>query len=264
MTALKRGGSGGAVSHIVGRYDAAYTRADGFQSSDVELLNEAGDALGYSIRYNGSAEAGRTGWFYDAETGTLTDLISTIASSNPSFTNYVDFTYLGDDGTVLGEYLTHPGGAIDGTHGMFAWTPSDGLITFENHVAAGLENWDRLSYILEFDGAGYFGQGRTGQDGNSSMAFRLSELAAADLNFDQKVDAQDLAVIVNGFGTSAAGGDVDGNGAVDGHDFLLWQRQLSASPASAAGQVPEPPAAVVALATFVGVCCYVSAVHCSP
>jgi hypothetical protein len=36
-------------------------------------------------------------------------------------------------------------------------------------------------------------------------------------------------------------GDADGNGAVDGADYLAWQQQFGTTPAApSAGAVPEP------------------------
>jgi hypothetical protein len=233
----------GATAHIVGHYDAAYTRADGYQSSYVELLNEQGDAVGYSIRYDGSAEVGRTGWHYDAETGTLTDIFSSIAGSNPGLGHaYVRFSHFADDGTVFGEYQTFPGGGTTEVFGMFAWTPSEGLVSFEDHVLAGLDDWQRLYFAQEDKDAGFVGLGLTGAAANSTMAFRLTP---ADLNGDGRVDGDDLALILDNFGSTETAGDITGDGAVDGGDFLAWQRQVNAPPASSVSAVPEPAAELI-------------------
>jgi hypothetical protein len=59
-----------------------------------------------------------------------------------------------------------------------------------------------------------------------------------DFDGNQVVDGVDLTQWRADFG--AGGSDADGDGDSDGNDFLIWQRQLSASPATA---VPEPHAA---------------------
>jgi hypothetical protein len=73
----------------------------------------------------------------------------------------------------------------------------------------------------------------------------------ADFDEDGDVDSTDLTAWRNGFGTGAtkAAGDADADSDVDGNDFLTWQRQLGASPpaTAAAGAVPEPNAAALAL-----------------
>ena len=64
----------------------------------------------------------------------------------------------------------------------------------------------------------------------------------ADLNFDGTVNGEDLAIWQAAYGESYLG-DADLDGDSDGHDFLLWMRQVTGM-----GQftetlsVPEPPA----------------------
>jgi hypothetical protein len=69
---------------------------------------------------------------------------------------------------------------------------------------------------------------------------------SADFNGDGQVGGADLAIWRNHFGMAAGAdrsiGDADGDEAVDGDDFLLWQRQVSslAALASLQNAVPEP------------------------
>lgn len=78
----------------------------------------------------------------------------------------------------------------------------------------------------------------------------------ADFSIDGQVDDDDLALWQSGFGTSPNAshveGDADGDHDVDGADFLTWQREFLATPASASlsNVVPEPGDAAL-LATFV-------------
>jgi hypothetical protein len=74
----------------------------------------------------------------------------------------------------------------------------------------------------------------------------LRSAAAGDFNLDGAVDGDDLVRWRSGFGENGAAfsdGDNDRDGDVDGHDFLAWQRALSnASAVPAQTAVPEPMA----------------------
>lgn len=78
--------------------------------------------------------------------------------------------------------------------------------------------------------------------GNLNALIVPEIFAATDFNKDGSVNAADLAMWRQGFGVDGRG-DADGDGDTDGADFLQWQRQLGASPAtSATTNVPEPAA----------------------
>jgi hypothetical protein len=75
----------------------------------------------------------------------------------------------------------------------------------------------------------------------------------ADFDADGDVDSADLTRWKAGFPTLSGAtkdtGDANGDGDVDGADFLAWQREQGSVPAEASsGAVPEPAAAVLALA----------------
>ncbi len=247
----------GATTRVVGDYGGAFTRADGYQLSGVSLLNNAGDAVGVSARYAGTSEAGRTGWYYDAVTGTTTDLVSTVAPPGGwDGQAFIDFTYLGDDGTVFGDFRTYPGGGSTPLEELFAWTPDGGLTTLASHVVSGLANWNSLSAISAVSGSDLFGGGVAGANGNQFMSFRLTALAAADLNHDQIVDQHDLAIIRSHFGSQGSAGDVNQDGAVNGLDILLWQRQVNAGPGGSTAAVPEPRAMLLSVGALAVVVCY--------
>jgi hypothetical protein len=87
----------------------------------------------------------------------------------------------------------------------------------------------------------------------------------SDFNIDGRVDRGDLDVLLSNIGNRAGArfeqGDADGDGDVDGDDFLSWQREVGdATPLSAfagdslaeagflsSGAVPEPAALLLAL-----------------
>lgn len=70
--------------------------------------------------------------------------------------------------------------------------------------------------------------------------FRLHTFATADFNFSRTVNGADLAVWEDHYSKTGMGrsnGDTDGDGDVDGRDFLVWQRQYTPTQLVA---VPEP------------------------
>jgi hypothetical protein len=75
----------------------------------------------------------------------------------------------------------------------------------------------------------------------------------ADFSADGAVNGADLDIWQSGFGNPGGhgAGDANGNGLVEGNDFLAWQRQLGgATAASAALAVPEPTTLLLALAAM--------------
>jgi hypothetical protein len=93
--------------------------------------------------------------------------------------------------------------------------------------------------------------------GLDAIAFK--PYAAADFNNDGQVDGDDFGAWKGGFGLAAGGskavGDADGDQAVNGTDFLKWQRQITfGSAVSPVAQgVPEPADAVLAVLSGMGV-----------
>lgn len=72
----------------------------------------------------------------------------------------------------------------------------------------------------------------------------------SDFNEDGLINGDDLALWTANYGkTPATLADGDGNGdnVVDGFDFLMWQRQATASSSGAADAVPEPSAALLTI-----------------
>ncbi len=66
----------------IGLTGPEHTRSDGFRESFVDQLNESGQVIGTSIRYNGgSTSLGRTAWFFDG----LTTV--DIGLAGPGYTN---------------------------------------------------------------------------------------------------------------------------------------------------------------------------------
>ncbi len=92
-------------------------------------------------------------------------------------------------------------------------------------------------------------------DDLGTHGFLMTPTAAADFDASGSVDADDLGTWSANYGkTSSAApneGDADIDGDVDAFDFLLWQKQLTAS-AAVSTPVPEPVA--LASAATVALC----------
>lgn len=105
----------------------------------------------------------------------------------------------------------------------------------------------------------------------SAYQYRFDALAYrapfADFNLDGMVDDGDAHVLMANLGTFGQAtfeqGDADGDGDVDGNDFLVWQREIGAATAMSAFRiaaatsaamgaevVPEPATSTIAIATF--------------
>ena len=76
----------------------------------------------------------------------------------------------------------------------------------------------------------------------------------ADFNGDGIVDSQDLAIwemnYPIGSGAMQTMGDADGDGDVDGFDFLKIQRDFGIIPVPPLAAVPEPSALLLALSAL--------------
>jgi hypothetical protein len=88
--------------------------------------------------------------------------------------------------------------------------------------------------------------------GNINDFLPLRSIGGADFNDDEIVDVVDLTIWSNGFGGTTSG-DVDGNGIVDGNDFLVWQRLYLSQSAWYEGSPLIAPASVGVLPHVVNV-----------
>jgi hypothetical protein len=81
-------------------------------------------------------------------------------------------------------------------------------------------------------------------------------LIPGDFNGDGNVDGLDFVVWQNNFPKASAAnlsdGDADGDGDVDGADFVVWQTNFPFSSSSATTPIPEPHAGFVMLSGAVG------------
>ena len=87
----------------------------------------------------------------------------------------------------------------------------------------------------------------------------IPNLSSADFNGDGSVDGDDFLIWQSNFGTPTSAmrddGDSDGDGDVDGDDFLAWQAQFGSASSAAAGSgsfasTPEPAGSLLACLAF--------------
>lgn len=58
----------GSTTHEIGLTGAVHTRSDGYQSNYADILNAAGQAVGYAERFDGSIYTGTSAWLYSDST----------------------------------------------------------------------------------------------------------------------------------------------------------------------------------------------------
>lgn len=135
----------GTDTRVIGLVDGLHTRNDGRRVGEVISLNDAGQVVGNSDRFNGSIAAGKTAWFYDS----LLDITYALEFS-VSTTGYAysEASFLGADGLVLGSYDLFNGSDFLGSRG-FAWTQEAGFIDLTDAVVGGVgPEWSVLDGAL--------------------------------------------------------------------------------------------------------------------
>jgi hypothetical protein len=119
----------------VGLTGSEHTRDDGYKYSSIGQLNEAGQVHGYANRYNGgSADLGRSAWFYNNATTIDIGLTDSEHTRNDGY-KYSDVNELNEAGQVTGRSERYNG---DTWLGHSAWlyngatTIDIGLISSEH------------------------------------------------------------------------------------------------------------------------------------
>jgi hypothetical protein len=98
----------------------------------------------------------------------------------------------------------------------------------------------------------YFG----GDDGATYKDFSVTvgggSAEDADFNNDGAVDGKDFLIWQKGVGLGSDNGtgDANGSGTVDAADLAIWQARLGGAATGAVGSVPEPSTATLVLALF--------------
>ena len=142
------------------------------------------------------------------------------------------------------------GGLVVATLAGFAATPGDAFPIIEaTSLADSSFAWEDFSAAAGSWGMKYI-------RGTSPEEVRLIYLAAfaADFDGDGDVDGGDFLAWQTAFLVDD-GGDANGDGVTDGRDFLIWQNEFRPDNGLANSAVPEPSAfAWVVVLAAVGVC----------
>jgi fibronectin-binding autotransporter adhesin len=126
----------------------SYAAAGGtYQSSGAQQLNDAGQVIGFSARYNSSGTSlGQDGWFFDSNTDTTTLLQFSVDSANSH--TYTSPELLTANGVVLGAYTLYSGSTDLGNR-VFYWSQADGFHDLGSLVNGGLaaQGWQYLADV---------------------------------------------------------------------------------------------------------------------
>jgi hypothetical protein len=224
----------------IGLTDAGHTRStDNYRYSYAQYLNEAGQALGYANRYNGSTSTGRSAWLYNGTTTLaigLTDAGHTRSTDNYQY-NYAQ--YLNEAGQAVGYAQRFNGSTYTG---YTAWY-YDATIDQTYSMDWSIRSTDGYAYsafqYLGDDGLGlgyynWFDSGGTSL-GNRAFSFTVADgfLDLGSLVADLSVDGwQYLANAIRANGA----GQIIGAGLLD--DMTSGQVAYLLTPQA----VPVPPA----------------------
>lgn len=167
----------------LGLTGSGYQRtSDGYEYSVAQFLNEQGQAVGYSSRYDGTAGTGQAGWFYDSDTDALSELVFSVRDDGYAYTA---IGALNEDGTVFGFYDLYDGANALG-RSVFAWDSTDGL-TDLGAIAVSPEgdDWSQFYNVIAASEFGYvIGNGLLdGQVGQSAYMIVPEPSSLALLSF---------------------------------------------------------------------------------
>ena len=165
------------------------------------------------------------------------------------------YVYRGPDPEIQGEYLF----ADYISHQFWTFDPNDAYNTIENVTSTMAESGGELATrVTSF-----------AEDAHGNLYFvtilhdvyriLTDAVTPGDFNSDARVDKDDLTAWSIGYGISSGAelsdGDADGNGAVDGQDFLAFQRNfgydaLQVSAFTVVLPTPEPTTSALALSAL--------------
>lgn len=124
----------------------------------------------------------------------------------------------------------------------------ESLLLHEAGHALGMAHSDVCSVMsIEFECFQYVNR-ELDPDDIAGIQFLYGAALAADFDRDNATTGDDLGIWSANFGAAGGAakstGDATGDGAVDGRDFLVWQREFVVTPIATV--VPEPAAATLA------------------
>ena len=251
----------GATTIDIGLTGPEHTSSNGYKYSDAKefkQLNEAGQVIGWSYRYNGGTNLGQDAWLYDP---TLDQTFALNLSTRSDGYAYSSATYLGEDGLVLGSYTLFD--ALDNDLGgrAFYFTIADGLHDLGSLVEGGLaaNGWDSLYIAIRANGLGQIlGHGFLTPQSAGIMSYLLTPVTPlpGDVNFDGVVDIFDINLLSAHWGETGSAGDANGDMILDIFDINMissnWTPTGGAG--SAATAVPEPATWLLTIVAASAVC----------
>lgn len=166
----------GSTTVMIGLDDVEFIRNDGFMYSSVSRA-VGGFVIGDTDRYNGVADNGQSGWFYDSATGQTIDLTFSVRSSDGYA--FSSPTILTEDGIVLGQYTLFD--AMDNDLGMraFYYTMDDGMLDLGGLVAGSLstKGWEWLETTTFTNGVNQIsGYGLLNGQPSGRMSYLLTQI----------------------------------------------------------------------------------------
>ncbi|TWU29262.1 glycoside hydrolase family 113 [Bythopirellula polymerisocia] len=195
-------------------------------------------------------------WTWDARVQmTGTQLQAMQSALNDNINNYVlelDVTY---DAAALPSGLSDLNMHVSFQPTPGAWTQAypfadiNGRVSQSFHVEIPLNTFNLttglsgLALHIGFDGAWPNGSNATMYIDNIALTDLFPDIANADFDGDGDVDGQDFLAWQRGFGTGTtlAQGDANGDNIVDSSDLAIWQAQFANVPFLATSTVvPEP------------------------
>jgi len=171
--------NGGTTTEI-GLMDSYHSTNSGYRLSNVSMLNEAGQVVGYSERFSASGfNAGETAWLYDANTNqTHSFLLSVQPIGNYA---YSQVRYLGDDGLVLGTYSLFDSESEYLGERAFMFMTATGVHDLGGIVDSSFVDWNSLSSAIRANGLGMIVGNGALSNGNN-MAYLLRPSAVPEPN----------------------------------------------------------------------------------
>jgi hypothetical protein len=156
---------GNTTVELFGPSGAQYTGPNGHRQTSAGRVNEAGQILGSSNRYDPvtGQDRGSSSWLYDLATDQYFDFTLSTSNTGDALSSAL---YLGEDGLVLGNYLYYKNGVYQGWR-AFAFTMLDGLTDLGLLIDGDLtaDGWSALASAFRGNDSAIRGSGT--KDGNN-------------------------------------------------------------------------------------------------
>jgi probable HAF family extracellular repeat protein len=191
--------------------------------------------------------------------------VYTLGAASPTFIGAVAGGYTPDiaygvnsSGTVVGE-----SSKLDGsTYTYRAFIYSGGMTTDLSTLVVGANPFSNLDVAAAISSNGKYIVGY-GTVGSQTHGFLLTATLPGDANLDQKVDINDLTIVLTDYnqtGMRWGTGDFNGDNKVDINDLTVvlthYNQTFSGSSAGGLAAVPEPGSLVLLAAGLIGVLAY--------